>query len=258
MKTKKGIYSFLAIVVFSLFISTSRIHADDKVFSLAIDEFKPYHWTDNTDNKIKGLFIDMCEEILHKRLGYKVEYHVYPWKRAQETVKNGTHDAFITFPTAERLNYTVEGNEGFANVQRKMFTGSKNPKINELKKVKEIKDLRGFRILGYAGDGWGKQKLEIEAGLKRHLVNSIPSVLKMLVENRGDVFVSSPPIVYYELKQLGLLGQVVELPVVFEEASFKLLISKNSDLRKELPHIDKVLIEMRADGTMDKIMNKWR
>lgn len=258
MRIKKSRLLLVAIAIVCFLINGSNVYAKEKIFSLSIDHFKPYHWYDEKEKKVKGIFIDICEEIIHKRLGYKIEYYEYPWERAQMQVKEGVHDAFITTPTTERLTYTQMGEEAFVIIPKKIFTGFNNPRLDELSKVQKIEDLRGFRLLGYAGDGWGKEKIEIEAGIERYMVNSIGSVLKMLAKNRGDAFVSSPPIVNYELRKLGLSEKVVELPVVFEDVAYKLLVGKESEFRKELHHIDKILSEMRADGTIQKIIDRWR
>lgn len=258
MKLKINMVMLVIIAIVYSFINSSNIYAEEKIFELSYDDFKPFHWLDKTDMKAKGIFIDICEEIINKRLGYKIEYYEYPWKRAQMMVKNGVHDAFITIPTPERLAYAEPSKETFIFMTKKMFTGSNNPRLDELRKVQKIEDLKGFSLLGYAGDGWGKEKIEKEAGLKLFMVSSIPSILRMLSLNRGDAFIASPYIVNYELKNLVLSKNVIELPATIEKVAYKLFVEKESAFREQLPNIDKILAEIKADGTMEEIINRWR
>ncbi len=234
------------------------IQAEGKVFRLSHDDYRPFHWYDPTTKEAKGIFIDICEELLNKRLGYNVVYTQYPWKRAQMEVDMGRDDAYISTPTPLRLRTIIPCQEPLIIMQKKMYTYRGNPKEKEIGKIKHLKELKPYRILGYLGDGWAKRRLVDEAGLKVDYVAKLELALKMLAAKRGDVFISTPEIVNYYLAQLNLKGKVVELPVVIEETEFSLCISRKSTLRKKNDKIDATLKEMKEDGTMEKIMSRWR
>jgi len=47
-------------------------------------------------------------------------------------------------------------------------------------------------------------------------------------------------------------------PPVLDVVDFKLCIDKNSELVKELPAIDQEIRNIRKDGTLKKILDKWK
>ncbi len=258
-KPKVPIICFIVTCVMIVFcLSASAVTAQEKEFRLAHDDYKPFHWYSKEENKSVGIFIDICEEILHKGLDYKVIYKEYPWKRAQKMVNDGEFDAYISTPTPERLNYVVVGTEPFIVLSKVPFTQPDNPMLTKMHGIKSLDDLKSYKVLDYMGNGWGKKRLVEKTGLKLDYASSIDSVLKKLAAKRGDIFIEDPKIVNYNLALLGLTGQVVEVPVVFEETEFKLCVSQKSPFRYELKKIDQLIKEMKEKGSLKRILDKWK
>ena len=254
---RKKIILFVMFLLFSAMLS----YSDEKIFRLAHDDYKPFHWYDKEQGKSVGIFIDICDEILGKRLGYKMVYTEYPWARAQISVKEGIDNAFITTPNEERLKYICVGKEAFVQMKKVIFTQPDNDKIEQLKKVKKPEDLlkiKGLVINDYIGNGWMNTTIKPLPGINIEESTLIDNVLNKLAVGRGDVFIEDPMIIHYNLKKLGLTGKVIELPVVLDVVDFKLCIDKNSELVKELPSIDQEIRNIRKDGTLKKILEKWK
>ncbi|MCP4579751.1 MAG: amino acid ABC transporter substrate-binding protein [Deltaproteobacteria bacterium] len=247
----------IVIMAFVLWLPVSGDSAE-KIFRLSHDDYKPFHWYDKDTQETKGVFIDMVEEILGNRLGYKIVYTEYPWKRAQLQVHNGKEDAYITTPTPERLKYTEIGENSFIVMRKSVFTYANNPKIELLKNINSFDDLRQFKVLDYLGNGWSEKRLVEETGMSPDYSPSIDSVLKKLAAKRGDIFIEDSTIVNYNIRLLGLSKEIVELPVVLEATEFKLCVSKKSFFKNDIGKIDKIISEMTKDGSLTKIMNKWK
>lgn len=245
-------------IILLLLVSSSLGEKNKKVFRLAHDNYKPYHWFDEEQQKAVGIFIDLCDEILGKRMGYTVVYTQYPWRRAQYNVKNSVDDAYISIPTPERLTYIAVGKEPLITMKTVAFTAVTNPKIEEIKKVKTVQDLHPFLVIDYLGNGWAEENLVKKGGLTLEYSKTIDIVLRKLAVGRGDVFIQEPKVVHYNLKLLELSDKVVELPIVFDQTFFKLCISQNSPFSTDLDAIDSTIRETIKDGTYQKILDKWK
>ena len=248
----------LMLTIMLLLLLSGRGYSDERVFRLSHDDYKPYHWYDEEEKRAKGILVDICEEVLGKRLGYKVVYTNYPWKRAQHVVQMGTDDAFITVATPERLEYVQIGEQPFLLLDRVLFTQINHPRIEEMKKIKTLKELQPYRILDYSGNGWGKKWLVEETGLAVDYAPNMSLVLKKLAMGRGDVFIEDSKATNYTLMLLQLRDKVVALPVVFNEIEFMLCISKKSPFKKDISKIDKVVKEIKNDGTLEAILGRWK
>jgi polar amino acid transport system substrate-binding protein len=250
--------SLLIVIMAFVFCLPIRGYSAEKIFRLSHDDYKPFHWYDKDTQETKGVFIDMVEEILGNRLGYKIVYTEYPWKRAQLQVHNGKEDAYITTPTPERLKHTEIGDKPLIVMQKVIFTYSNNPKIELLRNIKNFEDLRQFKVLDYLGNGWGKKRLVEETGISPDYSPSVDSVLKKLAAKRGDIFIEDSTIVNYNIRLLGLSNETVELPVILEATEFKLCVSKKSSFKNDNDKIDKIISEMVKDGALTRIINKWK
>ena len=250
--------SLLIVIMAFVFCLPIRGYSAEKIFRLSHDDYKPFHWYDKDTQETKGVFIDMIEEILGNRLGYKIVYTEYPWKRAQLQVHNGKEDAYITTPTSERLKYTEVGEKPFIVMQKVIFTYSNNPKIELLRNIKNFEDLRQFKVLDYLGNGWGKKRLVEETVISPDYSPTIDSVLKKLAAKRGDIFIEDSTIVNYNIRILGLSKEIVELPIILETTEFKLCISKKSSFKNDIDKVDKIISDMIKDGALTRIINNWK
>lgn len=248
------------IILTMLVLSLSTLFCADKVFKLAHDSYAPFHWYDQNSQKSIGIFIDICDELIGRRMGYKIEYKEYPWKRAQVNVAAGIEDAFISLPTTERKEYTVSGLVPFIVMTRVIFTQPDNPYLEKLKTVKNVKDLKALpklQILDYIGDGWGEKNLEQLLGFKLDKVALIDQVVNKLSVKRGDVFIEEPLVVNYKIREYKLERNIIQLTNSLDNTEFKLCISKKSTFVNEVENVDKHLTAMVKDGTMAKILKKW-
>ncbi|MGD9200267.1 MAG: transporter substrate-binding domain-containing protein [Chitinispirillia bacterium] len=243
----------IILLMLTFFISG---YSQTKTFRLAHDDYKPYHWLDK-NNRSVGIFIDICEEVF-KKLGCDVVCTQYPWARAQKEVNEGVDDAYISTPTPIRLKHIVPVEESFVVMDKTLFTYVGHPKIEGLKKIQKLSELKDYKILDYLGNGWAKKTLIDEMGFKIDFAPTVDNVLQKLTARRGDVFIEDPKLVHFNAKMLGLSSKIVELPAVFESTNFNLCVSKKSEFKKEIQKISDVLREIKKDGTFDKILQKWK
>lgn len=247
---------FLTCITIFFFFFSGQAAAHQE-FHLAHDDYKPFHWYDNNTGKPVGLFVDLVDELFVNRLGIAVRYTEYPWARAQEQVKNGIEDAYISTPTPERKSYTIPLKTPLLMMDKVLFTYKNHPDIKTMKKITDIAELKHYRVLDYQGNGWAKKHLVDDNKIAVEFSEGFESVLKKLAARRGDIIVENPQLVSFNLQLIGLKESVVKIPVTFDSAPFTLCISQQSQYKNIIDKIETALQEMKDDGTYATILQKW-
>ncbi len=244
---------FVIAIVCVLFFS-SPLLAQDTMKLVYYNDFAPFSWEDS-EKQMHGILIDVVNEVIQKQMGIAVSHQGYQWEKAQEKVRNGEADAFITVPTQQRREYTQISTEPFIVGPVTLFTSKANPKIEFLKKVHKLSDLKQFKLVDYSGNGWAKKSF---SGFNVDWYDKVDDVLFQLVKSREDVFVHSSQVANYTIKELGLRNQLIEIPIVLESIDFNLCIGINSQYIGIIEKVDKILREMRADRRLQKLYEKYK
>jgi len=188
-------------------------------------------------------------------MGIPVSHKGYPWARAQKMVRNGKADAFITIPTPERKEYTEVSNEPVITTKVTLFTNIYHDRMEELKNIKVISDLNPFSLVDYIGNGWAHENL---AGFNVDWSPHMDNVLYKLAQNRGTLFVQVSQVANYTIKKLGLENKIVEIPTVLDSATFNLCIGHNSAFNNIIAKFDEIMNDMRKDGKLQEIQDKYK
>ncbi len=211
------------------------------------------------DGTVSGFFIEIVEEALTRRSGYQIQTEIHPWARCQIMVRNGLADFITTVPTPERLEWSVMVPTPFWIKQYRLFTWDGHPRLNEINSIQSIQDLRtsGLTVISYKGNNWSKTHLE-DAGITVINANSVESMYRMLIAQRGDLIVEDPILVTATTKDLGLYNRLAKTRGIVEESAFHLLIGKKSQLVHSADKIDFILKQMWNDGTIERILDRYR
>jgi len=137
-----------------LLASTGPALARDPVKFVYFDNFAPYSWKEN--NRMRGIFIDVVDEVIRTGMEIPVIHEGYPWRRAQKMVEANAADAFITVPTPRRREYTLISPEPVTTIAMTVFTSAKNNKLQEILKIRFVSDLKAFTAVDYIGNGWAR------------------------------------------------------------------------------------------------------
>jgi polar amino acid transport system substrate-binding protein len=235
-----------AILFFFLLLPSVVIAAEPMRF-VYYDDYRPRSWSDN--GRMRGILVDIIDEAIGTRLGIPVAHSGYPWKRAQYMVKNGMADALVTLPTQERYSYTVVGEEPVIVFTLNIVTRRNHPKMKDLEYVTTIEQLKDYSIVDYLGNGWAKSNLK---NMNIHWVSNIDSIFRFLSNGRADIAIASKFTIFIMHHQ-GYASQLRVLPNKLSSVSFHVCVGKHSVYIDRINDIDKVLREMRTDGTIDRI-----
>lgn len=223
---------------------------------IAYSTFVPFHWVDG-NGAMAGLFYEIITEALEKRMKIAVTWTAYPWPRCQENLKSGVVDAILTVPMAERAVYSSTHVRPFYLKKMNIFTYAGHPRIEQIKQIRTIDDIRknDFTVITYSGNGWHRENLT-PAGVKTHEGNYVESVWKMLARKRGDMVVEWPG-AWPDVRRLGLENRIVDTRITLATMPFHLLIGNKSLYKARLPEFDATIEAMHRDGTMEMILSRY-
>ena len=219
---------------------------------LATGEWQPY--TSETMENY-GAFTEIVSAVF-KEMGVPVKYVFYPWKRAEEEVKNGK--AFAAFPyieTTERLEEYDFSEAVFISTGRLFYMPErqKNPIAYE-----KLTDLQAYRIGGVLG--YWYEKPFAEAELKTDYVSSDETNIQKLYLGRVDL-AASEELVGWALIQK-LYPQEANRFAVAEkslnEDPLRLLVSRSyPDSAALLQKFNAALKAVEAKGIIGQILLRY-
>ena len=253
------------IFLISLFIVTASV--------ANAAESRPFIWADDENywpaiyrgegGKPAGIFNDIMSD-LFARIGIPLRKAVYPWKRAQHLVKTGKADGMVTVYTKERKAFT-SATEPVWEVGESLFFRRDNPKACRILKVNSFDDLKGLTLVDNQGSGWTKDNYQAHGIENVIWVPDVDSAFNMLAKGRADAFIMFDLNAYNvlakrkarETDRTGGYHNIVAITPTFATLAFRLLIRKDSPFAKRIPDFNRVLKAMKADGTYQRIRQKY-
>lgn len=221
---------------------------------IAYADYRPYSFFDKGP---KGLEIDILNRVLEQEMGIKLHHEILPWKRAQENVKKGHFDAFVSVSIPARSIYSKHSQIPVAYWQVSLFTRS-NKSLNtsaEAFTIDELKAMSSLSLGALRGNGWIEQHLQ-DANIQ--YASSMHSLVNMLIKGRVDAIPDNSYTLGYYLKQFHRDAHITELPIQDSKVPMYLHVSKKSPYLKYLDKFDNVLKRLNEEGELEKLYRKYR
>ncbi len=216
------------------------------------EKYEPISWL--ASGEMHGGLVDIVNEAIGRRMGIDVSNRGFPWARAQEMVRDGRADAFVTVATPERTAYTNCSNEDVLRLENVAYVNAANKNLRVLQRIQSIDDLLPYTLTSYIGNGWAKDRF---AKHNVEWVYGMENSIRMLAAERVDVFVEARQVVRYHLQKLVLAQKIHELEPVFDTVRFRLCVRKDAPFSDRLPQFDQSVRAMRMDGTMRRIYERY-
>lgn len=211
----------------------------------------PYTFLNSETNKIEGIMVDIATE-LGKRMGMNIEIEGMQWSALIPSLQGGMVDLiaagmYITDERKEVINFTepVFGfGEGLIVTEDDM----------ETKTLEDLKD----KIVGVQiGTTYKDMLEELNIAKELKVYNSIGDMLLELDNKRLDAVVADAPVLIYLKEQ----NPNFKIRVV-DEYEPSLVGNVGIGVAKEneelLNEINKVIEEIKEDGTLQSIYDKWQ
>jgi polar amino acid transport system substrate-binding protein len=161
-------------------------------------------------------------------------------------------DAFVATTNSERSSFATPTRMPVTYWEVSLFARAGDRRFSN---IKTSADLKRFRIGSLLGNGWVKQNLP---DMDIHYVERMELLPKMLASNHIDVIADNSYVMHYVLQEMGESANFDEIPLNFLTSSMYLHIGKNSGFVGIAKQFDETIMQMRNDGTLQRIYNRYK
>ncbi|MDA8429748.1 MAG: transporter substrate-binding domain-containing protein [Geobacteraceae bacterium] len=234
------------IVLVILALSTSLAQAaNDKLLFLGNKNIAPVVYLDN--GVPAGVAVDIVRA-LARYISQPVEIRAMDWLEAQALVARGDADVLIQINPTEERKQLYDFSDTLLESQFSIFTATDRVGISG------ISSLRGLRV-GVESGGLPQQLLEKNPHIALTIIPDFLEGFKLLNQGTVDAVVvdyrvGSYVIAENKLRNIKVSGE----PIAFSYSAFAVK-KGNTQL---LDAINDALLTMKADGTYQKILNRWK
>lgn len=216
------------------------------------DNYPPMGFKDE-NNEITGFDIDVAKEAA-KRLGREVEFKAIDWDSKEAELKSGRVDVLWNgLDITEKRKENMMFSEPYMDNRQIVFVQKGNPAA-----IKSVDDLKG-KVIGTQSGGTAEEYIDGNAEFKNSLkgvkkYSDYISAFMDLETGRIDAIVSDEITGRYYMSKHPEKLEALEI-VVGPVSTFGIGFRKDDQSLHD--EIQKVLDEMKADGTMSRISEKW-
>lgn len=202
---RSKIFAIVAIVLLQIF-APARAQTQ-LLLKVAMSEALP-PISHATNGEPDGLLKDLLEELFRHVPGYRLEFHAFPWTRAQRLLEVGQMDLMVTFPSNSRKSYAVFSEATLYTMDYgNLVYDSRNNKALQLDAARSFEDLRGMVFISQEGVAWEDEN--VPAFINRYKVNAPRAMWHMMFQRRaGDFFIMTEEHALYSASRYGYREQL--------------------------------------------------
>jgi L-cystine transport system substrate-binding protein len=216
--------------------------------------YNPYCYLDE-NNELTGFEKAVLDEVERRLPGYKFTYKLFDFANILLSLETGAIDL-----AAHQFEFNIErnekylyGGEGYTTYDLYLVTREDDNSIQS------FSDLKGKKLIVqntanniyYVSNKWNNEHGKI---FEMIFAPSFALMIEALENKSGDAFVSVPRQIPRYQEEYGAKIKIVGEPVS-ESQAYHLYNKKTGIELRET--VDKVLKEMKADGTLSKLSIEW-
>ncbi len=194
-------------------------------------------------------------KLIFADLGIPAEFkYAGLWDQVQAQAKSGEVDMLVAaYKTQAREEYMVYS-DAYVMDPLALYV-----KPGHEFTFTKYEDLIGKKGVGTVGDSYGQEFDDyIHAKLAFTRVNTDQEAFDLVAQGGADYFVYSLYSAHEELRKQNRLGDFVALKHFVAEEPFYITLSKKSPYVKYLPEINRLIQKYKADGTVDRLLAKYK
>lgn len=235
----------LVLLVASLSVWGMGANDDSRVIRVAGSAgYPPFNYAVN--DEIIGFDVDVAREIC-ERLGYTLEYVANPWDTIIDGMLEGKYDVIcasmaITDERLKRVDFSDPYYYSGAQLIVRENSG--------------IKEYASISIEDKIGASEGTTYLDdiVSIGNTPYFFKGDFEAIEALIEGNVDAVITDRLVALNAILNMDLQHQLVLAGAVHRPENCAIAFPKGSPLRDEF---NRVLAEMRADGTLTLLSKKW-
>ena len=237
------------LVVLATLVLTPSLSAEELTVRLANVNRAPYMGEELPE----GGFLSHLVTEAFGRVGYRVEYHYRPWKRAIEEAKNGDLDGVVGPYYLDERAAIFAYPDPLWTIRVHFLTTHSPPMA-----YRTLADLTPYVVCVLQGTVFEQQL--IKAGVRVESVAEVKSNVRKLLAKRIDLTVIPPEVFFFNARQVLTdteLAQVHVLEQAYQENPSYVVFSKQVPHHQQLvADFNRGLREIHADGTYASILNE--
>ncbi|AOT69193.1 amino acid ABC transporter substrate-binding protein [Geosporobacter ferrireducens] len=205
----------------------------------------------NSEGKLDGFEIDVWNEI-SKRIGYEVKFET-----AEFSGLFGMLDTGKINTISNQITITEQRKEKYLFPTPYVFSGAQLVVKKGNEEIKSLEDLKGKKIGVSLGSNYEQLIKEYDVNNEINVITYEDFIgsLQDVAIGRIDAVMNDKLAGVVNIQKSGLDLQLGGDPVKPLENSFPFV--KSDDNEALIEKIDEAIIEMREDGTLENISNKW-
>ncbi len=243
---RKSLLSLLVLLILSPFCRA--VPGPELLFAAA--EWPPYT---GTGLRGGGLAAEIVTEAF-QRVGYRVEFKVFPWLRAQNMVRNGQLDGMgIAWYTRERAGHMAYSRP-YLKTEIVLIKHRDDQRYYD---TPEQLDNKHFGVLR----GYGYRNLVDSDGVRTTVLDNLEQSFHMLAKKRIDLTLEERLNAGHRLSQLpaDIREAIAFVPRPLEVKDLHLTISHNrKDHQRIIADFNRGLKLIVEDGTYRNILHSWQ
>jgi polar amino acid transport system substrate-binding protein len=250
---------FLGVIGLYCSIGLFAQTSEPKVIRYAVADSPPMATVDDKHPAgLKGLYPDILDAVLTKRMGLSWTGTTLPWKRAQAEVQSGGADILITVPTEERRVYALASDQPVFEAYLHVYTYADHPRILEIRKIKTAEDIRRLGLIPVTnlGNNWHRENIDA-IGIKTHYAPADQNIARFLAAKRADIMIDMPFTMNPMIKSLGLTRQIEMTPARFGPIGFHVLVGRKSPFSSSMTALNRAIDQFILDGTRERLSAKY-
>lgn len=232
-------------------VSISSTPLANETLSVVADEWPPFSGASLPN---KGISIDVITTVL-TRAGYDVQAEILPWARIMNGSREDKYDVIGSlFFDAEIAEYMTYG-DPFYQTSIKF--------VQRAGKAHDVSSLTALKPYSIAvGDGFlYEEQFDRSDDLNKVVVTTTLQAVQMVAHDRADLTLDSEEVINYALThEASELAERVEiLPHVLARHDVHMAVRSSLPQKDKLvADFNRVLAEMRGDGSLDALLAKHR
>jgi polar amino acid transport system substrate-binding protein len=193
-----------------------------------------------------GLNVEFLQE-LSKTMGRKIHIRLMQWKDAQQKVLDGEADGLTVLSITEKRKKLYDFSEVTLEFEFSLFVRSDEVRIFD------VSDLEG-KSVGVTEGGFPRQVLESNSKINLVFIKNYPEGFHLLTSHEIDAVGADTWVGGYIVQEHGIKGvKIAGKPFAKKKAAIAV---KKGNL-KLLNDINLGIRELKEDGTIQKIIDKW-
>jgi ABC-type amino acid transport substrate-binding protein len=214
------------------------------------EDFPPYQYEES--GEVVGIFPEMVKKAAQK-IGIKVQFKKFPWKRMLYNAKVGKVDAIMPLiKTKERLEFLIYPHNGIALAEVFSFT-RRDFKINF---TGDLKDLKPYSI-GVVKDYDYGEEFKNATYLQKDYSPSDEILVEKLIRGRIRVLLGPDRVIQHYAGKLGAANIIKQLPPVFVRKILYLAFSKVKGHQELADRFSKAIDMLGKEGIHHNILKKY-